>query len=167
MSSQNLQFFELYKIPEEALPVLSIHGPTVSTLTLTFQPAFEIAHLFTKFEELVISGRFWSSPLCAFPRTLKHIRLSFRDFMADSAVAAIAQVIPMLPHLRVLSIEKTLVSNKHYPDLQDACKTQRVEILVYSIDSSGRAVHPYHVGMDYFPRKYTFFEFFEVGDRRL
>ena len=136
----NLQFLELYEIPEEALPVLSIHGPSVSTLTLTCQPAFEISHLFTKLEELVILGRFWSSPLRAFPRTLKHIRLHFPDFMSDSALAAIAQVPPILPDLRVLSIENALTSNKYYPDLQEACETHRVEILVYSVDSSGRAV---------------------------
>ncbi|KAI9447676.1 hypothetical protein H4582DRAFT_1895549 [Lactarius indigo] len=56
----NLRFLELYEISEEARAVLSVHGPSVSTLTLTRQPAFGIAHLFTKLEELVIAGPFWS-----------------------------------------------------------------------------------------------------------
>ncbi|KAI9467362.1 hypothetical protein BJY52DRAFT_65233 [Lactarius psammicola] len=162
----NLRFLELYEILDEALPVLSVHGPSVSTLTLTRQPAFEIAHLFTKLEELVITGGFWSSPFHSLPKTLQHIRLHFTGVMSDPAVAAIAQVFSTLPDLRVLSIAEALTSNKDYPDLQEACEAHGVKILVYSVDSSGRAVHPYHLEMDRFPRQYTFSEFFDAGDRR-
>ncbi len=140
----NLRFLELYEIPEEARTVLSVHGPSVSALTLRRQPAFEIAHLFTTLEELVIAGSFWRSPLPAFPTTLKHIRIRVPAFMSKSAVPAIARMLPMLPDLRVLSIEKALTANEHYPDLQEACVTHRVEILVeipvYPVDSSGRRV---------------------------
>ncbi|KAH9002478.1 hypothetical protein EDB86DRAFT_315083 [Lactarius hatsudake] len=164
----NLQFLELYEISEEARAVLSVHGPSVSTLTLTRQPAFGIAHLFTKLEELVIAGPFWSSPLPAFPRTLKHIRLQVHAFMSDDVSAAIAQVLPILLDLRVITIEETLTHDKHYSDLQEACETHRVEILVNSVDLSGRT-HPYLVEMERFPRQYTFSDFFDIttGDRRL
>ncbi|KAH9032942.1 hypothetical protein EDB84DRAFT_1561819 [Lactarius hengduanensis] len=136
----NLQFLELYDISAEARAALSVHGPSVSTLTLWCQPAFEIAHLFTKLEELVIAGPLWRSPLSAFPKTLKHIRIRVPGFMSNSAVPAVARMLPMLPDLRVLSIENGLTSNEHYPDLQEACETHRVEILVNSVDSSGRRV---------------------------
>jgi hypothetical protein len=52
-----LRFLRLWTIPEEARAVLSVHGPSISTLTLGSQPTFEIAHLFTNLEELVIVGR--------------------------------------------------------------------------------------------------------------
>jgi hypothetical protein len=136
----NLRFLELYEIPEEARAVLSVHGPGVYALTLTRQPAFEFSHLFPKLEELVIAGPFWSSPLPAFPRTLKHIRLQVHAFMSDAIVAAIARALPMLPDLRVISIEEALIFEKHYSDLQEACKTRKAEILVNSVDSSGRTV---------------------------
>ncbi|KAI9467361.1 hypothetical protein BJY52DRAFT_1238019 [Lactarius psammicola] len=162
----NLRILELYDIHEEVLPVLSVHGPNVSTLTLKRQPAFGIADLFTKLEELIIAGPFWSSPLPALPRTLKHIRLQVHAFISDAVVAAIVQVLPMLPDLRVVSIEETLTLDKHYSDLQEACEAHRVEILVNSVDSPGRT-HPYLVEMERFPRQYTFSEFFGVGDQRL
>jgi len=136
----NLRFLELYDIPEEVLPVLSVHGPSVSTLTLKRQPAFGIAHLFMKLEELVIAGPFWSSPLPAFPRTLKHIRLQVHAFMSNAVVAAIVQVLPVLPDLRVISIEETLTLDKHYSDLQEGCEARRVEILVNSVESPERTV---------------------------
>lgn len=136
----NLRFLELYEIPQEARAVLSLHGPSVSTLTLTRQPAFDTAHLFTKLEELVIAGPFWSSPLPAFPRTLKHIRVQVHAFMSDAVVAAISHALPMLPDLRVISIEEALIFDKHFSDLHEACKTHRVEILVNSVDSSGSTV---------------------------
>ncbi|KAI9447675.1 hypothetical protein H4582DRAFT_1895543 [Lactarius indigo] len=159
----NLRFLELYELPEEARAALSVHGPSVSTLTLWRQPAFEIAHLFTKLEELVIAGVVWSSPLPGFPRTLKHIRIRVPGFRSNSAVPAVARMLPMLPDLRLLSIETAFTSNEHYPDLQEACKTHRVEILVNSVDSSGRRAYPYLVEMDRFPRQYTFSEFFDGG----
>ena len=85
----NLQFLDLYEIPEEAHAVLSVHEPGVSTLALTRQPLFEIAHLFTTLEELVLWGPFWTNPLLAFPTTLKHIRLDAHAFISDDVVAAI------------------------------------------------------------------------------
>ncbi|KAH9071541.1 hypothetical protein EDB83DRAFT_2673596 [Lactarius deliciosus] len=153
----NLQFLELYEISEEARAVLSVHGPSVSTLD---------AYTWKK---LVIAGPFWSSPLPAFPRTLKHIRLQVHAFMSDDVSAAIAQVLPILPDLRVITIEETLTHDKHYSDLQEACETHRVEILVNSVDPSGRTVHPYLVEMERFPRQYTFSDFFDIttADRRL
>ena len=183
----NLRFLELYGIPKEALPVLSAHGSSVSSLTLRRQPAFEFAHLFTNLEELVVPGMFWITPLPAFPRTLKHIMLYGNASMSIPVLAAIAQMVPMLPDLRVLSIGKALIAHTHYPDLQEACKAHRVEILVNLIGSSERTVvstkvpsclrrlsftdychkHPYHVEMNRFPRQYTFSEFFDIGDRRL
>jgi hypothetical protein len=135
-----LRFLELYEIPEEARTVLSVHGPSVSTLILTRQPAFEIAHLFTNLEELVLVGPFWSNPLPAFPRTLKHIRLQVHAFMSDGVVAAFAQVVPMLPDLCVISIEEALTFDKHYSDLREVCEIHRVEILVNSVESYGRTV---------------------------
>ena len=140
----NLRFLEPNKFPKEALPVLSVHGPSVSTLMLRRQPAFEIANLFTKLDGLVNTGLLWSSPLPAFPRTLKHIMLHGNSSMSISVLAAIAQAVPMLPHLRILSIKKALTTQTHYADLQEACKTHRVEILVYSVYSSGRTVVSTH-----------------------
>ncbi|KAH9062315.1 hypothetical protein EDB87DRAFT_1821308 [Lactarius vividus] len=125
----NLQFLELYNIADGARTALSVHEPSVSTLTLWRRPAFEIGHLFTKLEELVIAGPLWRSTLSAFPKTLKHIRIHVPGFMSDSAVPAVARMLPTLPDLRVLSIENGLTSNEHYPDLQEACETHRVEIL--------------------------------------
>lgn len=132
----NLRFLELHGIPEEARAVLSVHGPSVSSLTLTFQPKFEVAQLFTNLEELVITAPDWTG-LSAFPRTLKHIRLEVLPFLPgflflpepDTLVAAIAKELPTLPDLRVISIEEALTANKYYPDLQKACETHKVEIL--------------------------------------
>ena len=143
-----LQFLRLYAIPEEARAMLSVHGPSVSTLTLALQPSFEIAHVFTKLEELVIAGPIWVGPLSTFPRTLKHIRLQLLDaglsyiFMHFSRrfVAAITQELHMLPDLRLISIEKEFAASEHYPDLQKACETHKVEILISSSDSSGKPV---------------------------
>ena len=136
----NLRFLELYEIPEEARAVLSVHGPSVSTLILTRQPAFELTHLFTNLEELVLAGPFWSNPLPAFPKTLKHIRLQVHAFMSDGVVAAFAQVVPMLPDLCVISIEEALTFDKHYSELREVCENHRVEILVNSVESYGRTV---------------------------
>ena len=192
----NLRFLGLKKIPEKARAILSVHGPGVSTLTLWCQPDFEIAQVFTNLEELVIKGPWWTAPPSTFPRTLKHIRLEVFaclpgdfSFFSNSIVAAIAEELTILPNLRVISIGKTLTSNKYYPDLQEACETHGVEILVSPnrFDSAGRTVsahqkfrlvchstdhhhkhkHPYHVEMDRFPRQYTFSEFFDIGERRL
>ncbi|KAF8261767.1 hypothetical protein EI94DRAFT_1745192 [Lactarius quietus] len=158
-----LRFLELEIIPEEARAVLSVHGPSVSTLTLYHQPRFEIDSLFTNLEELVIANPVWSSPLPAFPRTLKHIKVITGPFMPlDHVIALVAQVVPTLPNLRVISVEARFAANKHYLDLQEACQTQGVEILVHS-----SSVHPYHIEMGRFPRQYTFSEFFDVGDCRL
>ena len=143
-----LRFLELYgTIPEEARTFLSVHGPSVSTLTLGCPPSFEFAHLFTKLEELVIVGPIWTKSLSTFPRTLKHIRLQphakwSEVFMHFSRpfVATIAQELHMLPDLRLISIEKEFAVSEHYPDLQKACETHKVEILVSSSDSSGISV---------------------------
>jgi hypothetical protein len=139
-----LRFLELDDIPEEARTVLSVHGPSVSTLTLACQPSFEIAHLFTKLEELVILGPIWKGSLSTFPRTLKHIRLQVdgklsETFMHFSGpfVATIAQDLHMLPDLRLISIEKEFTANEYYPELRKACETHKIEILVSSSDSSG------------------------------
>ena len=132
-----LRFLTLHYIPEDARAVLSVHGPSVSTLTLVLQPTFEIDHLFTKLEELVIKGPSWGRPLPALPRTLRHIRLDYAS-SADCLVLAVAQVVPMLPDLRLISIEKEFTANKHYPDLQKACEIHRVEILVILPNSSRR-----------------------------
>ena len=119
--NSNLRFLDLQKIPEEARAMLSVHGPSVSTLTLSYQPTFEIAQVFTNLEELVIEGPCWKGPLSAFPRTLKHIRLEvlayvLGDFspLSNSIVAAIAEELTTLPNLRVISIEKTLTGNKYW-----------------------------------------------------
>ncbi|KAN0128546.1 hypothetical protein V8E53_013591 [Lactarius tabidus] len=159
----SLRFLELEDITEEARAVLSVHGHSVSTLTLVEQPSFEFAHLFTKLEELVINSPFWWSPLPEFPRTLKHIKLD-----SDALVTTlVAQMVPILPDLRAISIAEKATADENYPDLQEVCKAHRVEILVYSFNSSGREGHPYHAEMDRFPRQYTFSEFFEGEDRSL
>jgi hypothetical protein len=128
----NLRFLVLPEIPENARAVLSVHGPSVSCLTLFSQPKFEIAELFTNLEELVITGPCWTG-LSAFPRTLKHVSLEVMAFvsdtllrMSDNLVAAIAKELPTLPNLRVISIEEALAANKYYPDLQKACETHKV-----------------------------------------
>jgi hypothetical protein len=142
----SLCFLQLYEIPEAALPVLSIHGPSVSTLDLIFQPVFEFVHLFTKLEEFVVSnprGSLWSSPLPAFPRTLRHIMFHGHT-MSNSVVAKIAQVVTMLPDLCVLSIPSALTAHKHYPDLHEACTTHGVDILLILYDSSGIPVVSTH-----------------------
>jgi hypothetical protein len=132
----NLRFLELPEIPEGARTALSVHGPSVSSLTLFSQPKFEIAQLFTNLEELVITGICWQG-LSAFPRTLKHIRLEAMAFvsdtllrMSDTLVAAVAEELPTFPNLRVISIEEALTANKYYPDLQKACRTHKVEVLL-------------------------------------
>jgi hypothetical protein len=136
----SLRFLELGDITEEAHAVLSVHGHSVSTLTLVNrQPSSEFAHLFTRLEELVINGPFWWSTLPEFPRTLKHIMLG-RNYVSVSIVAAVAQLVPTLPDLRVISIEEKVTADENYPDLQEVCKARRVEILVSSFDSSGREV---------------------------
>jgi hypothetical protein len=182
----DLRILELYEIPEGGRALLSAHGPSVSSLTLTRQPATGFADLFTNLEELVIAGPFWSSPLPAFPKTLKHIRLQVHAFISDSVFPTIAATIPSLKHLRALSVEEAITTDKHYPTLQEACKTNGVEILVNPMNPSltGTAVsqhtrklpgpiapfpswliapfqHPYLVEMDRFPRRHTFAEFFE------
>jgi hypothetical protein len=182
----SLRFLELEDITEEARAVLSVHGHSVSTLTLVEQPSFEFAHLFTMLEELVIKSPFWWTPLPEFPRTLKHIMLD-RDYVSARVTTLVAQMIPILPDLRAISIEEKVTADEKYPDLQEVCKAHRVEILVYSFDSSGREVvssyqspnvsatsvtdccykHPYHAEMVRFPRQYTFSQFFNDEDRSL
>ena len=135
----NLRFLELENITEEAYAVLSVHGHSVSSLTLINQPSFEFAHLFTRLEELVMDNPFWRNPLPALPRTLKHIMLD-RNYVSPNLAAAIVQLVSTLPDLRVISIEKKCTANEYYPDLQEVCKAHRVEILVRSSDSSGREV---------------------------
>ena len=135
----NLLFLELDHITEEVRTVLSDHGNSVSTLALGLQPSFEIACLFTRLEEFVIAGPFWRSPLPALPRTLKHIRLVCGPVSTGFA-AAVAQVVPILPDLRVISIEENFTANEQYLALKEACEAHRVEILVSSLDSSGRPV---------------------------
>jgi hypothetical protein len=139
-----LRFLRLWTIPKEARAMLSVHGPSISTLTLGSPPTFEIAHLFTNLEELVIVGSMWKGPLSTFPGTLKHIRLQLhadwsRVFMFFSRpfAAAIAQDLHMLPDLRLISIEKEFTANEYYPELRKACETHKIEILVSSSDSSG------------------------------
>jgi hypothetical protein len=131
-----LRFLSLDKIPEEARAVLSVHGPSVSTLTLECQPHFEIAPLFTNLEELVLRDPSWSSPLPALPRTLKHIRLLSgpvdADMSQNNIVVAFAQVVPTLPDLRMISMDKEFTANVHYPHLRGVCETHKVEILAAS-----------------------------------
>ena len=129
-----LRFLWLHNFPEEARAVLSVHGPSVSTLTLGYQPDFEIAHLFPNLEEIFLMS--WNSPLPAFPRTLKHIRLTFglvyADLSQDNVVLAVAQVVPTLPDLRMISMDKEFTANMHYPHFRGVCETRKVEILLAS-----------------------------------
>ncbi|KAH9985193.1 hypothetical protein BJV74DRAFT_886328 [Russula compacta] len=130
-----LRILELYEIPEGARALLSVHGPNVSSLMLTRQPASGIADLFPNLEEFVIAGPFWSSPITV-PKGLLHIRLQVHAFMSDSVLPAITGAIPSLAKLRALSVEEALTTDKYYPTLQDACETHGVEIMVNPIDSS-------------------------------
>lgn len=132
----NLQILELYEIPDGGRTLLSAHGPTVTSLTLTRQPATGLADLFTELEELVIAGPFWSSPLPTLPKTLMHIRLQVHAFMSDSLLPAVIAEVPSLSSLRLISVEEALTTDKHYPSLQDACRAHGVEILVNPIHSS-------------------------------
>lgn len=132
----NLRILELYEIPDGGRTLLSAHGPNVTSLTLTRQPASGLADLFTGLEELVIAGPFWSSPLPTLPKTLMHIRLQVHAFMSDSLLPAITTEVPSLPNLRLVSVEEALTTDKHYPSLQEACRAHGVEILVNPIDSS-------------------------------
>jgi hypothetical protein len=139
-----LRFLSLDKIPEEAPAVLSVHGPSVSTLTLGCQTHFEIAPLFTNLEELVLINPSWSSPLPALPRTLKHIRLAYgpvdADMSQNNVVVAFAQLVPTLPVLRMISVDKEFTANMHYPHLRGVCETHKVEILVASWSVDERPV---------------------------
>ncbi|KAF8488501.1 hypothetical protein F5888DRAFT_1809652 [Russula emetica] len=159
----NLRILELYEIPDGGRTLLSSHGPNVTSLTLTRQPASGLADLFTELEEFVIAGPFWSNPLPTLPKTLMHIRLQVHAFMSDSVLPAITTEVPSLSNLRLMSVEEALTTDKHYPSLQEACRAHGVEILVNPIDSllTG-TVHPYLAEMDRFPRQYTFAEFFGV-----
>jgi hypothetical protein len=132
----NLRFLELYEIPEGGSGLLSFHGPSVSSLTLTRQPVSGLADLFPELDEFVIAGPFWGSPLPTLPKTLMHVRLQVHAFMCDSVLSAIATAVPSLANLRMLSVEEALTTDKYYPIMQEACKTHGVEILVNPIDSS-------------------------------
>ncbi|KAF8464942.1 hypothetical protein DFH94DRAFT_784385 [Russula ochroleuca] len=158
-----LRILELYEIPEGGNALLSAHGSSITSLTLSRQPASGLADLFTDLDEFVIAGPFWSSPLPSLPKTLMHIRLQVHAFMSDSVLPSIATAVPSLEKLRLMSVEEALTTDKHYPILQEACKTHGVEILVNPIDSSlTGTVHPYLAEMDRFPRQHTFAEFFDV-----
>ena len=128
----NLQILELYQIPDGGRIILSVHGPTVTSLTVVRQPASGLADLFTELEEFVIAGPFWSGPLPTLPKTLMHIRLQVNAFMSDSVLPAIATAIPSLSNLRLMSVEGALTTDKYYPTLQQVCEMHRVEILVNS-----------------------------------
>jgi hypothetical protein len=132
----NLRILELYEIPDGGRTLLSAHGPNVTSLTLTRQPASGLADLFTGLEEFVIAGPFWSSPLPTLPKTLMHIRLQVHAFMSDSLLPAITTEVPSLSNLRLVSVEEALTTDKHYPSLQEACRAHGVETLVNPIDSS-------------------------------
>jgi hypothetical protein len=131
-----LRILELYEIPEGGNALLSAHGSSITSLTLSRQPASGLADLFTDLDEFVIAGPFWSSPLPSLPKTLMHIRLQVHAFMSDSVLPSIATAVPSLEKLRLMSVEEALTTDKHYPILQEACKTHGVEILVNPIDSS-------------------------------
>ena len=142
----SLRFLELSGIPKTARTVLSDHGPSVSSLTLSVQPRFNIAQLFTNLEELMIVGANWTD-LSAFPRTLKHIRLMaflsgpFFLSMSNTLVDAIAKELPTFPDLCLISVEEALTANKYYPDLQKACKIHKVNILISPrLDNSSRTL---------------------------
>ncbi|KAI9507501.1 hypothetical protein F5148DRAFT_1204341 [Russula earlei] len=161
-----LRILELYEIPPEGgAAALSAHGPNVSSLTLTRQPASGLAEIFPNLEEFVIAGPFWSSPLPTLPKTLMHIRLQAHAFMSDSFLPAVAAAIPTLASLRALSIEEALTTDKNFPTLWETCREHRIDVLVNPIPSSlviGTA-HLYLVEMDRFPRQRTFAEFFDAG----
>ena len=70
---------------------------------------------------------------------LRDSELMFKTFLL-----AIAQVVPMLPDLHILSVNKALTAQMHCPDLQQACETHKVEILVRSVNSYGSAVVSTH-----------------------
>lgn len=160
-NGSNLRILELYEIPAGGRTLLSAHGPNITSLTLTRQPPSGLADLFTGLEEFVIAGPFWSSPLPTLPKTLMHIRLQVHAFMSDSVLPAITTEVPSLSNLRLMSVEEALTTEKYYPNLQEACRANGVEILVNPIDSSQTGtVHPYLAEMDRFPRQYTFAEFF-------
>ena len=133
-----LRVLELYEIPEGARAPLSAHGPNVSSLTLTRQPAsgLGLADLFTNLEEFIIAGPFWSSPLPTLPKTLMHIRLQVHAFISDSVLPAIAAAVPSLSNLRALTVEEAVMTDKYYPTLREACGTNRVEILVNPMNPS-------------------------------
>ena len=131
-----LRILELYEIPEGGRAFLSVHGQSVTSLTLSRQPVSGLADLFTDLDEFVITGPFWSSPLPTLPETLMHIRLQVHAFMSDSVLPAIATAVPSLAKLRLMSIEEALTTDKNHPVLQEACQTHDVEILVNPIDSS-------------------------------
>lgn len=132
----SLRILELYEIPDGGRTLLSAHGSSVTSLTLTRQPASGLADLFTELEEFVIAGPFWSYPLPTLPKTLMHIRLQVHAFMSDSVLRAIATEVPSLLNLRLISVEEALTTDKHYPSLQGVCRAHGVEILVNPIDSS-------------------------------
>ena len=132
----NLRILELYEIPDGGRTLLSAHGPSVTSLTLTRQPVSGLADLFTELEEFVIAGPFWSFPLPTLPKTLMHIRLQVHAFMSDSVLRAIVTEIPSLSNLRLISVEEALTTDIHYPSLQEVCRAHGVEILVNPIDSS-------------------------------
>ena len=140
----NLRFLSLDKIPEEARGMLSVHGPSVSTLALRCQPHFEIAPLFTNLEELLLMNSSYISPLPALPRTLKHLRLAYMpvgpDVPQDNVVVAVAQVVPTLPDLRMISMNNGCTATEHYPGLQRVCETHKVEIALSSLYASERPV---------------------------
>lgn len=133
-----LRVLELYEIPAGARAPLSAHGPNVSSLTLTRQPAsgLGLADLFTNLEEFIIAGPFWSSPLPTLPKTLMHIRLQVHAFISDSVLPAIAAAVPSLGKLRALTVEEAVTTDKYYPTLREACVTNRVEILVNPMNPS-------------------------------
>lgn len=132
----NLRILELYEIPDGGRSLLSAHGPNITSLTLTRQPASGLTDLFTGLEEFVIAGPFWSSPLPTLPKTLMHIRLQVHAFMSDSVLPAITTEVLSLSNLRLVSVEEALTTDKHYPSLQEVCRTHGVAILVNPIDSS-------------------------------
>jgi len=126
----DLRVLELYEIPEDGHGLLSAYAPNVSSLTLSRQPATDLADLFTNLEEFVIAGPFWSSPLPTLPKTLMHIRLQVHAFISDSILPSITAAVQSLGNLRALTVEEALTTDKHYPTLQEACKGNGVEILV-------------------------------------
>ena len=112
-----LLFLELPQIPGKLLPMLSINGPSISSLRLTSLPEFKFAHLFTKLEELVIMVRSrWTRPFPAFAamRTCLNL-LQLRLYM-------------WFPDLHVLSIPEyfSFTAHRFYSDILHTCKTHKV-----------------------------------------